>query len=576
MEGKTISLDGTSFLKNRFFALFGTATGSVVVMLLVRLADTFIVGHFVGAAGVAAINIVAPVISISSFFALIFGTGTGYVYNRLIGEFKKDEADRVFGQGLITVAVFTGILFLVFTFLRDPYLRFMGLSDAVLTETLHYWRFEKYVLLIYPINYLLTELVYMDGDELISNLSNVALIIGNVVFSFVLSSFLGSSGASLGSLIGMALCTLILGTHFLRGSGTIRAKWSFCSSVFFETVSLAITDAVPYFCWSVLDLVFSKMVINRFTDAYLPVLTMMSNILELTLIFDGIGEAMSPLAEVYIGEGNYAGEKELAKHGFRIAVIEGFLALETVFIFAPLFPSLYGIEGTALVPEAVRAVRIFSLFLPFASLNFLFTSQYRLMRRVGLSVAITICAQLLFTLLFACLLIRPLGLTGIWCSFLLAHLTAMLVFGAVIYFCFQRSGFPWLCPDDACDYLNCSFILSRQNVMAACDAVSAYLKERNVPKAAIARINLLMEETGTLAFENNKMRESFAEYTVGIEKDGVFLITRDTGEQSDMTQTDGDLEDIQRFVVKKLMDHTGEKQYLATVGFNRCYYKVTF
>ena len=576
MEGKTISLDGTSFLKNRFFALFGTATGSVVVMLLVLLADTFIVGRFVGAAGVAAINIVSPIIGVSSFFALIFGSGTGYVYSRLIGEFKKDEADRVFGQGLITVTVFTVIMFLAFTILRDPYLKFMGLSDEVLTETLHYWRFEKYVLLLYPINYLLTETVYMDGDEWISNLANAALIIGNVVLSFIFSSLLGSSGASLGSLIGTALCTLILALHLLRRSNTLRARWSFRGWVFRETVSLAITDATPYFCWSVLDLVLSKMVINLYSDAYLPVLTMVINILELTLVFDGIGEAMSPLAEVYMGEGNYAGEKELAKHGFRIAVIEGFLALETVFIFAPLFASLYGIAGTELIPEAVRAVRIFSLSMPFASLLFLFTSQYRLMRKIGLSVAITFCAQLLFTLLFACFLIGPFGLVGIWCSFLFAYSAAMLVFGAVLYFRFRKSHFPWLCPDDECDYLNCSFILSRQNVMAVCDAFSAYLKERKVPKAVIARINLLIEETGTLAFENNRMRESMAEYTVGIENDGVFLITRDTGEQSDMTKTDGDLEDIQRLVVKELMNHTGEKQYLTTVGFNRCYYKIAF
>ena len=77
----------------------------MIISFLVLLADTVIVGHFVGAAGVAGINIVAPVFVLGAFLAQVAGTGTAYVYSRCIGEFRKDEANRVFGQGIITAAV---------------------------------------------------------------------------------------------------------------------------------------------------------------------------------------------------------------------------------------------------------------------------------------------------------------------------------------------------------------------------------------------------------------------------------------------------------------------------------------
>ena len=57
---------------------------------------------------------------------------------------------------------------------------------------------------------------------------------------------------------------------------------------------------------------------------------MVINFLEVALVFDGIGEAMAPLAEMYMGEENYCGEKEVAGYGFRIAVLEGLLMLNCI------------------------------------------------------------------------------------------------------------------------------------------------------------------------------------------------------------------------------------------------------
>ena len=576
LGGKSISLDGTSFSKNRFYSLLGAATVSTAVSFLVLLADTFIVGHFVGAIGVSAINIVAPVLSVSAFVSQIFGTGTAYVYSRLIGEFKRDEANSVFGQGVVTVAAVTVLQLLIFFLLWKPYLDYMGLSGAVRIEAENYWRFEQYVLLLYPANYLLSDTVYMDGDKLVSNVANIALISCNVILSIVFCSLMGTAGASLGGMIGTLLCTLILCVHFLRKSNTIYARISFRWAVLKETVSLSITDATPYLCWGALDFCLNKMVISRYTDAYVPVLTMVINILETTLLFDGIGEAMAPLAELYMGENNYVGEKELAKYGLRIAVVEGVLALELLFIFAPVVPSLYGVASADIVPASVAAVRILALSLPLSAILFFFTSQFRIVRKTTLSVIITFAAQFLLVLLFAVLLIDRAGLKGIWYAFILGYTAAILLSGIAIFCINKKSQFPWLCPEDREHYLNCSFILSRENVMTACQKFTEFMQEHNVPKPTQLRANLILEETGTLAFHDNKLRESIAEYTVGIQPDGVYIVTRDTGDISDITQTDGNLDDVQAYVVGKLMQETSDKQYLISASFNRCYYRIPY
>ena len=576
MTGKSISLDGSSFRGNRFFVLFGTATIEMVVSFLVTITDTVIVGHYVGAAGVSGVNIIAPLFAVISFIAEVNGTGTAFAYGRLIGEFRKDEADRVLGQGILTAAAVTAISLIAFFFLFSPYLDSMQLSAEVRTEAENYWKYEQYVLVLYPFCFLLTDLVYMEGDELLSNLSNIALIGGNVVFSIILCRRYGTAGASLGSLLGTSLCVLILCVHFLKKSNTLRPVLSFRYQVLREVITLSVTDSLPYLCWGLLDVCLIRLIVSRFSDAGLPILAMVINMLELTLIFDGIGEAMEPVAEIYMGEKNYSGESGLAGIGFRIAIAEGFLALELMFILAPIIPPMYGITDPELLSAAQSAVRTVSLALPFSSVLFLFSSQYRLIRKVSLSVVMTVCGQFLFVMIFAVLLTERMGIAGIWSSFSLSYLTVMILFGIFIFLRYRKLSFPWLCPEDETPYLNCSFILSRQNVIDACDRFTEFMKEHNVPEPVCLRARLIIEETGTLAFENNRTRESIAEYTVGITSDSVTVITRDTGRLSDMTQTDGDMDTLQEYVVGRLLSETADKQYLASAGFNRCYYEIPF
>ena len=576
MLKQNISIDGASFQTHKFNTLFGTATVTIIITFLLLLSDTIIVGHFVGPMGVVGISVVTPILSAGVFLAEIVGGGTAYVYSRCIGEFKKDEADRVFGQGIITVVVITCLMALAFMLFSDTYFNYMGLSDAARIEVENYWAFEKYVILIYPIHYLLSETVYMNGDELICNISNFVLIFGNIGFSVIFCALLGTKGASLGTFLGTFLCTAIFGIHFLRKSNTIKAVFSFKKQILAETIFLSITDAMPYLCWGLLDFFLNKIIISRYTDAYIPILTMVINFLEVTMIFDGVGEAMAPLAEVYMGEENYSGEKSLAKHGLRVAVVEGIVLFELVFILAPLVPALYGLTDPLLVPYAEMAIRIFAFSMPFASLLFFFTSQFRIVRKIKLSVYETLCAQFILIVAFTLIFSDKFGLSGIWASFAISYAATLLIFGVGVFLKFGKSSFPWLCPKDEGVWLNCSFILSRQNVIAACEKLDEFMRINRVPEAIRMKADLILEETGILTYENNKFKESFAEYTVNIREESLYIITRDTAELDDLTQTRGQIDDVQKYMIEKIMSRLQNKQYLTTAGFNRCYYRIPF
>ena len=60
------------------------------------MSDTIIAGLIVGENGVNGVNLVMPVYSLASFFALVFSLGAPIIYSHQIGAFQKEEADRTF------------------------------------------------------------------------------------------------------------------------------------------------------------------------------------------------------------------------------------------------------------------------------------------------------------------------------------------------------------------------------------------------------------------------------------------------------------------------------------------------
>lgn len=575
MTGKSISLDGSSFLMHEFNTLFGTATVTAVVSFIVLLADTFIVGHFVGSTAVSAINIISPVISVSAFIGQLTTIGISQICERLTGEFNRDGANRVFGHGIIVASSVTLLMFIVISAFSDSYIEYMKLSDAVRTEVDNYWKYEKFVVLLYPINFLLTEIVFVDGDDLLCNISNTVRVLGNIFLSIILTGIMGTSGASLGSFIGTFLCTLILCIHFFRKTCSFHPVFSFSFSTLKKAFSISIVDAMPCLCWGLLDFYLNKLIIDYFSETYIPILSMITSILEITILFDGVGEAMGPLAEIYMGEKNYAGEIRVADYGLKIALVEGLLTFELMFILAPVLPPLYGVYDPSLSNEARAAIQIMSLSLPFDALLFFFTSQYKIVRHIKLASVITVFGQFITIILFSVTLSKSVGINGIWLSFVLGYAVTFITFGVIV---FLRKGlrFPWLCPIDECPYLNCSFILSRENVITACKHFTELMNEYHVPYATQNLVNLVIEETGVLSFENNIAAECVAEYTVRIETDSVTVITRDTCRLLDIMQTKGTLENIQKFVVEKLMNSIDDKQYLASSSYNRSCYRIPY
>ena len=535
------------------------------------LCDSVIAGYFIGKTGVAAINAVAPVTGIVTFFGDLCSTGVGIAFAREMGAMKKKRADEIYGQGLI-ISLSIGLLSALILFLtRDAYFSMNGVTGEIRDLALQYYALTPINALMTIFLFYLEQMVYSDGDELCNNICYVFQIGGNIVCSFILANFMGMTGIILGSIIGNGLGLLVCTWHFFRKGNTLHFVWHLSLRDFLMTSRYSIVDSSVYLCWALMDYVLIGFVSQNYGDSGLIVLAVVVNMIEFAVVLDGVGMAMQPLIGTYFGEKNPRLIKRVMKSGTKAAVIQGLAATALILIFTRQFCALFGITGGAELEPAMFAVRIVSIGFTFVSLVSLMTSYYMLIDRVGMAVCFA-CLQngilymampMLGTLLF--------GMNGMWIGFAAASVLTLIIAMVYVFLRFGKDNFPYILKNMESEIIVLDGRLTPDSAGELAGQVKDTLLSHGFEKEEALRAALFAEEIGLTVIEQNRQSKKpvLIELSLFFEDDSVFIIERDSGKLFDMTDPDLPVKGLSSMMLSELMDAQKEKAYLVTTGYNR-------
>jgi len=551
-----------SFVRRKFNAMLGVATIAMAVNFIVSLTGSLVIGNLVGAEGLAGFNVCVPVFAIAGFFAALLSVGSGLVFSQAMGAFDEHKAAGVWSQTAylaIGLGLLTGLVMLAGGGL---YMRFNGVTGEILRQAEGYWRWQALQLSLSPLVLLTMAMVYADGDSLVATLAGVAYVGGTIVFSVLFTWLFGTAGGvSFGTSLAMVCVLAVASTHLLRKNNHLRfvRYWSWRDLVL--TLVNSAPDATIYFCWGLLILV-----VNRYTvgvlgrQDMLAVVALGASIVQFSIVFDGIGEAIIPIGGMYAGEGNAPALRTLANHSALMATLEGIVCGAVAFAFAGWICPLYGFRGenAALLPHAVTTMRTLALAMPFMGFLMMANTHYLVVHHAKFAVSVTILKD--FAL--PCLMMFPCahvwGFEGCWIGFTLGYVLAAVYPFAFVWFVHGRTAFPWLVPSDGGRILDFSMRLTPQGVAAARDRIERFLQEHAVGDVVVKRVMFAVEETGVVSARKNRGRAALAEYAVFLDRPGfVRLVTRDMGKAFDVTGATPYLAAI------------AERRYLNTLNCNR-------
>ena len=550
--------------------MLAVSSTEMVLTVIALLADTVIAGHSAGEAGLSAMNLMTPLVSVTAFIGGLISIGVSFTYGEAMGEADKKRADGLFGMSMLLAAAFGLAMFVLVSAFREEYFAFVHPAPDVMSCAAGYYSFYRYVMIIDPLAMLLGVMVYNDGDEFISNIANIANIGGNILLSvfFAFTLKMGMAGIALGTLMKDIMSLAVLSCHFMRKTNSLRPRLYFSCGDLWDFVRLGFIDSGMYLMLGVMLFVMNKFVLAEFGDEYLPVLSMAVSLLELSIIFDGIAQAMLPLVSVYYAEGNYPAVRKVITLAAKVSVIEGLAFSAVMTMFAEYVPVMFGIDEPETVRHCVLAVRIISTTLVVSAVLYLFETYYMIQDKNGLAV-LSSCAR---NLVFILALGVPLGLTGsiagVWWGFALAQVLTLILCGVLAVMKYGREYFPYYleAKKPAADY---ELSLSPEALITVRDSAEEFLKAHDVPKSTVNQVMLIIEEIGMLTLERNK-GEVLAEYTLLLEEDGqVRIIIRDDGEIFDVTDEDLNVTSLRSYIVSRLMTIQRLRQNITTTSFNR-------
>ena len=565
--------------RRKFNSILFAATIEMTIGILMSLIDTGVSGHILGVKGLSAMNLIGPITGFTIFTEGLFSVGTSMVYASYKGEYQVEKAEAAFGTGIVASIVLGLLTSLVLLCIVPPYLTYLGASAEITKLVMDFLFFLYPQLAMAPVYQLLSQMVITDGGEIAGTVSNIAETVLNLVLSIILGMKMGILGIGLGTLLSNLAGLGIVSLHFLSKRNSLRIRLGFDLKDFKRMIYFGANDSSMFFLMPILSFVTTKFVILRFGEYYLPILTIIYSIFEITVIFEATGEAMRPIMPIYYGDRNYTGIMHILNYSMAVNLRRSVVFSLLLLVAGPYIPLAFDITDPLLLKECTAALRIYALAGPGLAVVANFNSFYLNTRKPLLAALESILNILVCILVPAIPLGMLFGIKGMMFGYALApYLTAAILLGYV-YIHYGKELFPSLIPrsDDAVFYR--TIRLEEDEIMTLLYDVHAFLEENHIAQSSRGIIELTLDELLFLIKDKNKKPEDgkkpekiYAECFMRADEEGVDLSIWDSGEIFDITDEDSDLINFRHYIVERIMTQPDVKMHMVATSFNKNFF----
>ncbi len=339
----------------------------MLVTAVYNIVDTIFVGR-IGTEAIGAVTVAFPLFMIISAVGLTFGVGSASYISRLLGEDKKEMAEKVAVTSIITTII-TGIIFAFagIKFLR-PLLNIFGATETILPFALNYTAVIILGSVFTMSNMNMNNMVRAEGS---AKMSMVALSTG-AVLNIILDPILifgldmGITGAAAATVISQAVSTVMLLTFYKSKKSVLNIKLAnFTPSL--EIYGEVMKIGVPTLIRQLLNSVAMTMLNNfaaRYGDSTVASVGIINRVFSIGFfVTAGFTQAFQPVAGFNYGAKMFDRLKESIKvtikrtgiFGISLALIFFFFSREVIMIFS---------KDPEVINIAASGLKLYSFILP--------------------------------------------------------------------------------------------------------------------------------------------------------------------------------------------------------------------
>lgn len=236
------------------------------------------------------------------------------------------------------------------------------------------------------------------------------------------------AGISLGSVLSTAVMSAILCFHFLNPHNQLKFIWYLNPKDLVQMFKYSINDALLYLYLALLQAILNQFILFRYSSRELIIFSIVMNTVGfMNAAYDGFGNALESIVNIYRGENNVHGIRKTMKAGLKTALLFGTAMMILLLTVAGFLPGILGIEDADLISGSVRAVRIYSLCSIVCAVMVLFTDYYNCIQKLKIASIINILYLLVLPAGCGILLGTFFSLDGIWIGMVAGMLLAAFI-----------------------------------------------------------------------------------------------------------------------------------------------------
>lgn len=411
---------------------------AMLVNGLYQVVDGIFIGRYVGADGLAGINVAWPLIGTILGLGMLVGVGTGALVSIRQGEKQTHQAKQILVTGLILLAAMAPVIAVLMHFLADDFLRLQGATGRVFELG---WQYVS--ILIYSCVFSLGSIAvpFLLRNDNSPNLATILMVIGallNIVFDYLFIAWFRweLQGAALATAIAQMIVTLLGVGYFFSSRATLRLEkrdlkiqWLVIPQIF----SIGTSSFFMYAYGSMMVALHNGLFASYGSPILIGAYAILGYIVTVYyLTAEGVANGMQPLVSYNHGSGNQQNIRILLKVAMSTSVLLGIGFIAVLNLFPYPFVSIFNSEDQALLDGAVMGIRLhmFALFLD----GFLVVAAayYQAINKGSKAMFVTI-GNMLIQLPFLYIMPKIWGVAGIWLAFPLSNIALSLVVGWMLW-----------------------------------------------------------------------------------------------------------------------------------------------
>ena len=407
----------------------------VLMMLFTSLygvVDGFFVSNYVGSTGLAAVNLIWPLVMGVSTIGFMVGSGGSAVVSKTLGEGDHQKANSYFSLLIyVTAGVGLALSVLFFFFIR-PVSVALGASGPLLADCVSYGRWLTVFALPFILQVAFQSFLVTAGKPDLSLGFSIFGGAANMVLDwlFIVPLHMGVAGAALATGLGQVIGGVIPLVYFLGKNNSLlslgRTKWN--GWVLLKTCTNGASEMVTNLSTTVVQTLYNIRLMGLVGEAGVAAYGIILYVMFVfTALYYGYAMGAAPLVGFHFGARNRKELQSLFRKSIVLLLGAGVILTALAEAVSGPLTAVFAGYDPDLFAMTLRGFRLYALSFLLMGMSVWGSAFFTALSNGLVSAVISFLRTLVFETGAVLLLPLVLGLDGIWLSGLAAEIASLAV-----------------------------------------------------------------------------------------------------------------------------------------------------